>query len=168
MTPASLLLGLVTAERLAELYYARRNTAALLAQGAFEAAPGHYPAIVAMHALWLASLWWFGWDQSLNPIWLAIFLALQLFRMWILMALGRRWTTRIIVAPNAALVATGPYRFLTHPNYLVVIGEIAALPLCLGVAWIAVVFSVANALVLSVRVRAENAALTGLRHVEQG
>ncbi len=168
MTPASLLLGLVTAERLAELYYARRNTAALLAQGAFEAAPGHYPAIVAMHALWLASLWWFGWDQSLNPIWLAIFLALQLFRMWILMALGRRWTTRIIVAPNAALVATGPYRFLTHPNYLVVIGEIAALPLCLGVAWIAVVFSVANTLVLSVRVRAENAALTGLRHVEQG
>ena len=168
MTPASLLLGLVTAERLAELYYARRNTAALLAQGAFEAAPGHYPAIVAMHALWLASLWWFGWDQSLNPIWLAIFLALQLFRMWILMALGRRWTTRIIVAPNAALVATGPYRFLTHPNYLVVIGEIAALPLCLGVAWIAVIFSVANTLVLSVRVRAENAALTGLRHVEQG
>ena len=168
MTPASLLLGLVTAERLAELYYARRNTAALQAQGAFEAAPGHYPAIVAMHALWLASLWWFGWDQSLNPIWLAIFLALQLFRMWILMALGRRWTTRIIVAPNAALVATGPYRFLTHPNYLVVIGEIAALPLCLGVAWIAVVFSVANTLVLSVRVRAENAALTGLRHVEQG
>jgi methyltransferase len=78
------------------------------------------------------------------------------------MTLGRRWTTRIIV-PNAPLVTTGPYRFLSHPNYSVVIGEIAALPLCLGLPWFALIFSASNAIVLIVRVRAENAALIGLR-----
>ena len=167
MSEAVLLLALVTAERVAELLLARRNTAALLAQGAFEAAPGHYPAIVAMHALWLASLWYFGWHQPIVAIWLAIFLALQLLRLWILATLGRRWTTRVIVLPNASLVRSGPYRFLSHPNYLVVVGEIAVLPLCLGLTWVALIFSIANALVLSIRVRAENAALTGLRHVDQ-
>ena len=167
MSQAVLLLAFVTAERLAELFLARRNTAALLAQGAFEAAPGHYPAIVALHTLWLACLWYFGWDQPLVGSWLAIFLALQLLRLWILATLGRRWTTRILVLPNAPLVAGGPYRFLSHPNYVVVIGEIAVLPLCLGLPWIALVFSLANAVVLSIRIRAENVALTGLRNVDQ-
>lgn len=167
MSEAVLLLAFVTAERLAELTLARRNTAALLAQGAFEAAPGHYRAIVAMHALWLASLWCFGWHRPLAAIWLAIFVALQLLRLWTLTTLGRRWTTRIVILPNASLVASGPYRFLSHPNYLVVVGEIAVLPLCLGLTWIALIFSIANAAVLSIRIRAENAALMGLRHVDQ-
>jgi methyltransferase len=162
MTPAVVLLGAVTAERLAELWLARRNTLTLLANGASEFAPGHYPAIVLLHALWLASLWLFGWTHPLSSIWLIIFLALQVLRVWILMTLGRRWTTRIIV-PNAPLVTTGPYRFLSHPNYSVVIGEIAALPLCLGLPWFALILSASNAIVLTVRVRAENAALIGLR-----
>ena len=167
MNGAILLLAFVTAERLAELILARRNTAALLAQGAFEAAPGHYPAIVAMHALWLASLWYFGWDQPLVSIWLAIFLVLQVLRLWTLATLGRRWTTRIVILPNSSLVTSGPYRLMSHPNYLVVVGEIAVLPLALGLPWIALVFSIANAIILSIRIRAENAALTGLRHVDQ-
>ena len=83
VTPAALLLGAVTAERIAELFLARRNTAALLAKGAVEFAPGHYPAIVLMHALWLASLWIFGATRTVNPIWLAVFLALQVLRVWI-------------------------------------------------------------------------------------
>jgi methyltransferase len=166
VTPAVLLLGAVTAERLAELWLARRNTAALLAKGACEFAPRHYLAIVLLHAFWLASLWLFGWAHSLNSIWLAIFLALQVLRVWILLTLGRRWTTRIIVLRGAPLVANGPYRFLSHPNYLVVIGEIAALPLCLGLPWFALAFSIANAVILSIRVRAENAALIGLRYVK--
>ena len=159
MNPAIVLLSAVTAERLAELYWARRNTAALVAQGASEFAPEHYPAIVLLHALWLASLWIFGWVRSLNPVWLVVFLALQVLRLWTLTTLGRRWTTRIIVLPGAPLVANGPYRFMAHPNYLVVIGEIAALPLCFGLPWLSLAFSIANAGLLSLRIRAENAAL---------
>jgi methyltransferase len=167
VTPAVLLLGAVTMERIAELLIARRNTAKLLAKGAVEFAPRHYPAIVLFHALWLGGLWIFGSTSPLNPAWLAIFLALQILRAWILMTLGPRWTTRIIVLQNAPLVTSGPYRFLSHPNYFVVIGEIAALPLCLGLPWLALVSSIANAILLSIRVRAENAALTRFRHVER-
>jgi methyltransferase len=159
MSLAVLLVAFVTVERLAELWLARRNTAALLAHGAHEVSPGHYPMIVSLHALWLAGLWWFGWAAPLNLAWLAVFLILQIFRFWVLTTLGRRWTTRIIVLPGAPLVATGPYRFLSHPNYWVVIGEIAVLPLCLGLPWYALIFSAANLAVLSVRVRAENASL---------
>ena len=82
MTAAALLLGFVTAERIAELALSRRNTAALLAKGAVEFAPGHYPAIVLMHALWLASLWIFGATRMIDPPWLAVFLALQVLRVW--------------------------------------------------------------------------------------
>lgn len=165
MTLAPLLLGAVTAERLAELSIARRNTAILIGKGAFEVGSRHYPAIVAVHAFWLGSLWLFGFAQPLNPIWLAIFLVLQIVRGWILITLRHRWTTRIIVLPGLPLVTAGPYRFLSHPNYLVVIGEIAALPLCLGLPWVALIFSVANAGVLTIRIRAETAALTGARCV---
>jgi methyltransferase len=165
VTPAVVLLGLVSAERLAELWLARRNTATLLAQGAFEVAPGHYPLIVLLHACWLLGLWVIGWSHLLSQPWLMIFLALQVLRSWILLTLGRRWTTRIIVLPSTPLVATGPYRLLSHPNYAVVVCEIAVLPLCLGMPWYALVFSVMNAAILVDRIRAENAALIGLRHV---
>lgn len=167
MTSAVALLLLVTLERLAELALARRNTQALLANGAFEAAPKHYPGIVLLHAVWLASLWLVGWDRPVNGLWLAVFLALQALRVWTLATLGRRWTTRIIVVPGASLVAKGPYRFVTHPNYIVVVGEIAVLPLCLGLPWLAVFFSIANAAILSIRIRAENAALRDFSHVER-
>ena len=82
MTAAALLLGFVTAERIAELNLSRRNTAALMANGAVEFAPGHYPAIVLMHALWFASLWIFGATRMIDPAWLAIFLSLQVLRVW--------------------------------------------------------------------------------------
>lgn len=167
MTPATLLLALVTLERLAELWLARRNTKALIAAGAVEFAPGHYPLIVLLHAFWLTGLWLLGWNHPLSTVWLVIFLMLQILRVWVLATLGARWTTRIIVQPGIALVARGPYRWISHPNYLVVIGEIAVLPLCLGLPWYALVFSVANAAVLTIRIRAENAALAELRHLGQ-
>jgi methyltransferase len=167
VTGAALLLGLVTAERIAELAIARRNTTALLRAGAQEIAPGHYPAIVALHALWLAALWILGRDQPIQIFWIAAFIALQILRAWVLFTLGRRWTTRILVLPGAPLVARGPYLFLNHPNYVVVIGEIAALPLCLGLNFVAVVFSAANAIILAIRIRAEDAALSGARGVAQ-
>ena len=163
MTPAALLLAFVTLERLAELWLARRNTKALVASGAFEVASGHYPLIVLLHGLWLTGLWLFGWDNAVSVIWLAIFLLLQVVRVWVLVTLGPRWTTRIIVQPGLPLVATGPYRLMSHPNYFVVVGEIAVLPLSLGLPWFALAFSIANAAVLTIRIRAENVALTGMR-----
>ena len=163
MTPAALLLALVTLERLAELWLARRNTRALVSKGAVEVASGHYPLIVMLHAAWLAGLWLLGRQQSVVAGWLVIFLLLQVLRVWVLTTLGSRWTTRIIVQPGLPLVATGPYRWLSHPNYVVVVGEIAVLPLCLGLPWYALAFSIANAAVLTIRIRAENAALAGLR-----
>jgi methyltransferase len=161
------LLGLVTAERIAELSLSRRNTAAMLEKGAVEFAPKHHPAIVLMHALWLACLWIFGATRIINQAWLAVFLSLQVLRVWTLMTLGPRWTTRIIVLPGSALVSNGLYRIVSHPNYLVVVGEIAALPLCLGLPWFALIFSGANAMLLFIRIRAEDAAMTGSRHVER-
>ncbi len=160
MTPAILLLSFVTLARLIELWWARRNTRRLLAQGAVEHSPGHYPLIVALHAAWLAGLWLLGWSEAVSPVWLAVFIGLQLLRAWVLITLGRRWTTRILVLPGAPLVSTGPYRFLSHPNYAVVAGEIAVLPLCLGLGWYALVFSILNAAVLLIRIRAESAALS--------
>jgi methyltransferase len=163
VTAAAVLLALVTAERLAELWLARRNTAALLARGGQELGRRHYPAIVALHAVWLGGLWWFAWSHPIEPGLLAVFVLLQGLRAWVLLTLGRRWTTRIIVVPGEPLVTTGPYRLLAHPNYAVVIGEIAVLPLCLGLAWYAAIFSLANAALLAIRIRVENAALMDAR-----
>jgi methyltransferase len=160
MTWAMFILAAVTLERLGELALARRNTAALMARGAKEHAPGHYLLIVLLHAAWLGGLWLLGWDAAVSLPWIALFALLQGFRVWVLATLGPRWTTRIIVMDDAPLVRRGPYRFVSHPNYLVVIGEIAVLPLAFGLPLYAVVFSALNAAILTVRIRAENAALT--------
>jgi methyltransferase len=162
MTVALAVLAFVTLQRLAELVIARRNTARLLAQGAVEVAPGHYPLIVGLHAAWLIGLWVCALGHRLappEPILLAIFFVLQGLRLWALATLGRRWTTRIIVVPGERLVARGPYRYLSHPNYCIVVGELLVLPLVFGLVWYAVVFSALNLAVLYVRIGAENGAL---------
>jgi methyltransferase len=160
---AALLLGVVTLQRAGELVIARANTRALLARGAVEVAPSHYPLIVAVHGAWLAALWAFGRDQPVNLALLCGFLLLEAARVWVMRTLGPRWTTRIIVLPGAPLVARGPYRYLSHPNYVVVAGEIALLPLVLGLPWIAAAFTLLNAAVLAVRIRAEHGALATAR-----
>jgi methyltransferase len=157
-------LAFVTAERLVELPIARRNTARLLARGAKEYAPRHYPLIVSLHVAWLAGLWLLGWDRPIQWGWLAAFALLQVLRVWVVATLGARWTTRIIVLPGAPLVRNGPYRFLTHPNYVVVIGEIAVLPLVFGLPLYALAFSILNGIVLWIRISAENSALRGASH----
>jgi methyltransferase len=159
---ASVILALVTLQRLGELVLARHNTRALLARGGIEVGARHYPLIVAVHAGWLIALWIFGRDCPVDLLGLALFGLLQGLRVWILAALGARWTTRIIVLPEEKLVTTGPYRYLSHPNYAVVIGEIAVLPLTLHLPVVAVVFTVLNAIVLTVRIRAEARALAGV------
>lgn len=162
MRLAILILALVTAQRLGELAMARRNTARLLAAGGIEIGAGHYPIIVALHAAWLTGLWLLAWNRPANLGWLALYALLLGLRLWVLAALGARWTTRIIVVPGETLVRKGPYRFLAHPNYLVVAGEVAVLPMVFGLPPYAILFSVLNAAVLWIRIRVENAALAGL------
>jgi len=152
-------LGFVTLQRGAELLLALRNTRRLLAQGAYEAAPGHYPLIVLFHAGWLAGLWLFALDRPVQWPWLALFVLLQAGRVWVLATLGGRWTTRIIILPGAAPIRHGPYRWLAHPNYAVVAGEILVLPLVFGLWVYALGFSALSAILLAVRIRAENRAI---------
>lgn len=157
--PAILILAFVTLQRLAELAIARRNTTRLLARGAFEVAPGHYPLIVAVHAGWLLSLWWIAPGREIAWPLIAVFVLLQAGRLWVLASLGERWTTRIIILPGAPLVTGGPFRFVSHPNYAIVVAEIAVLPLAFGLWQVALIFSLLNAAVLAIRIRAENRAL---------
>jgi methyltransferase len=157
---AAVILALVTLQRLGELMLARHNTKALLARGAFEVGGAHYPFIVTLHAVWLIALWAFGRNQPVNPFALAAYVMLQGLRVWVLATLGPRWTTRIIVVPGEPLVARGPYRYLSHPNYAIVAAEIALLPLALQLPLLALVFTFFNALVLAVRIRAEAHALS--------
>lgn len=159
MTLGIVILALVTLQRLGELWLSNRNTRRLLARGAHEVGAGHYPLIVAVHASWLASLWWLAPGRLVDGFWLGMYVLLEIGRIWVLATLGPRWTTRIIVLPQARLVRRGPYRFLNHPNYVVVVGEIAVLPLVFGLWQVALLFSLLNAAALLIRIREENRAL---------
>lgn len=159
MIVSILILGLVTAQRLGELVVARRNTRRLLAAGGIERGAEHYPLMVGLHGAWLAGLWLLAWDRAPNLVWVAVYGVLEVLRVWVLMSIGSRWTTRIIVVPGETLVRKGPYRLIGHPNYAVVVGEIAVLPLVFGLTAYAVVFSLLNASLLWLRIRAEEAAL---------
>lgn len=160
-----LFLLLIAVERLIELVVARRNAAWSFDRGGREFGRGHYPFIVALHTLLLVScaveVWtahrpfipWLGWTM------VAVVVASTVVRWWCVSLLGHHWNPRLIVIPDAPLVTRGPYRWVHHPNYTAVVAEVAALPLVHS-AWVtAIVFSIANALVLTVRIRAENAAL---------
>jgi methyltransferase len=112
-----------------------------------------------LHSAWLAGLWLLAPRQPINLLWLAIFIGLQGLRVWVLASLKDRWTTRIIVLPGAPLIKTGLYRLMPHPNYAIVAGEIFSLPMAFGLPAYAVLFSLINACVLMIRIRAENRAL---------
>lgn len=161
-TATLLFLGFIVVQRLSELVIAKRNTKRLLAEGAYEVGAAHYPAMVAMHSLWIGGLIVFGYDQQISFAWLTVFAVLQAFRVWILATLGHRWTTRIIVHP-APLIVRGPFKYLKHPNYALVVAEIFVAPMVLGLVWLAVVFSALNAVMLWVRIRAEEPALAPMR-----
>jgi methyltransferase len=165
----TVILALVVVQRLVELAYAERNTRALLKRGAVEVGRAHYPFIVALHALWLLAIVIM---LPPNPMirWspLALFLMLQAGRIWVIATLGPYWTTRIITLAGAPLVRSGPYRFVRHPNYLIVAGEIAVLPLVFGELAVCLVFSVLNAALLLWRIRQEDAALSLRRTGDTG
>jgi len=156
--------GLVALERLAELWIARRNTRALLEAGGVEAGGRHYPLIVALHAAWLLAIpLTVPPEATVSVPLLALFVLLQGCRAWVLLSLGRYWTTRVITVPGAPLVRRGPYRFMRHPNYLVVAAEIVVLPLAFGAWTVAVLFSGLNAALLTWRISVEDQALAPRR-----
>ncbi len=153
------LVAFLVAQRLVELVVAQRNTVRLRAAGAVEFGASHYAWIVGLHVTWLSALWFAGRNHTIDRYWLAAFVLLQAARIWTIASLGGRWTTRVLVLPGAAPVARGPYRFLRHPNYWIVIAEIAVVPLSLGLPGIAALFSSLNAALLFWRIRVENQAL---------
>jgi methyltransferase len=154
-------LVLVAAQRFLELVLSRRNTARLLVQGAREVGAAHYPLLIGFHVLWLGAvaLWVWLHPPVLNLACAGIYVLLQAARTWTMVSLGPYWTTRIITLPGAPLVRRGPYRFLRHPNYVIVVLEIAVLPLAFGAWPVAALFSPLNAVILGIRVHAENVAL---------
>lgn len=154
------IVGVVALQRLGELWLSRRNTRRLLGQGGVEHGARHYPLIVALHLAWLAALvLWVDADTAPSWPFLVLYLALQLARVWTLWSLGRFWSARVITLPSAPLVRRGPYRFLRHPNYVVVSAEIAVLPLVFGAWELALGFTLANLAILRHRITVENAAL---------
>ena len=158
--------------RLAELRIARRNFRSLLGRGGVEAGAEHYPWMVLFHVLFLAAcplevrLLGRPFLPALAAVMLALLVLAALLRWWVISSLEGRWTTRVVVLPGTPPVTRGPYRFLRHPNYLAVIAEILALPL-VHTAWLtALVFTLANAVVLRARIRAEEAALARASNYE--
>lgn len=163
-TSSEIILALVLIQRLCELYYAQSNTRKLIAAGGVEHGADHYPFVVLVHSAWIAALL-FLVPPGTPPDWpwLAVYIALQGLRAWVMVTLGRFWTTRVITLPGAPLVARGPYRFIRHPNYAVVALEIFVLPMVFGQIWIALVFSALNAAVLYQRIRVEDEVLARRR-----
>lgn len=172
MITYALLIVAVAVERLVELAVSKRNLAWARARGGIERGFGHYPFMVFLHSALLIACIVEGSFRSFEPAlgWtmLAVVLLAQTLRWWCITVLGPRWNTRVVVVPGLPLVARGPYRWLRHPNYVAVVAEGIALPLVRS-AWItAVVFTVANAALLSVRIRCENAALAEASAMQPG
>ena len=160
MSPLYLIVGFLVLQRLVELVVARRNRRALAARGAIEYGRRHYPVLVALHAGWLLAL--LGTIDPQTPVSIplfGVFVLLECGRVWVIATLGSRWTTRIMVVPGAKRIRTGPYRYVDHPNYLIVCGEIAVVPLMFGAWPLALVASALNLLALRTRIRIENQAL---------
>ncbi|HVZ14165.1 MAG TPA: isoprenylcysteine carboxylmethyltransferase family protein [Bauldia sp.] len=162
---AYVLLALVVVQRLAEVAYDRRNSRALMARGAREFGANHYPVMVVLHTAWLAAMAVLtAPNPPIRPWWLALLALCQAGRVWCVASLGPYWTTRIVVLEGSEPVTRGPYRYLRHPNYLIVAFEVPALPMALSLPWVAAVFGVLNLALLAHRIRVEDAARAPLAH----
>ncbi len=164
MTLAQWIVLAIALLRAAELVHSERNARRLLSMGGQAVGDRHYPAIVGLHALWLLALWWAGRTLP-APDWLlfGLFVLLKLGRLWVIATLGRFWTTRIITLPGAPLVRSGPYRWVRHPNYLIVALEVPLLLYAFDAPALAVLFGSANILLLVHRIRVEEDALRSRR-----
>ncbi|EMT46591.1 MULTISPECIES: isoprenylcysteine carboxyl methyltransferase family protein [Anoxybacillus] len=161
---------LLIIQRISELCWAKRNEHWMKRRGALEFGQNHYKYMVGMHSLFFISLLLEGMRKRPSPLWsilLKIFIVLQLFRLWTIASLGRYWNTKIIVLPEAERIQKGPYRWLRHPNYFVVVFELIIIPLMFQAYWTAAIFTICNAYLLSVRIRAEERALCLLKSPSQ-
>jgi methyltransferase len=166
MIAAYVILAVVALQRLSELPLAAHNTKRLLAQGGVEIGHKHYPLFIVLHAGWLVAIFLaLPRNPTIHWLPLAGYFLLGIMRAWVIVTLGPYWTTRIITLPDAPLIRNGPYRFMRHPNYCIVIGEVALLPLVFGEIGVAIVFSVLNAALLFWRIRIENSALAPRREM---
>jgi methyltransferase len=146
-------------QRLTELYISKKNEKWLLAQGAIEYGRGHYPYIVALHTFFIISLigeYYLTGGQPISYIALSLFIMLLMFKYWVLSSLGPYWNTRIYRVPGSFAVKKGPYKLFKHPNYVDVVCEIAIIPLVFHLYYTAIIFSVLNGIMLSVRIKVEN------------
>lgn len=160
LPPLVWILALVVLQRLGELVVANRNTARLMARGAREVGAAHYPLFILLHASWLVAIA-LTTPLDRQPNWplIGVFVLLQGLRIWVVTTLGPYWTTRVITLDDAPLVRKGPFRLVRHPNYWVVCGEIAVLPLAFGNWPVALVWTLLNAILLRHRIRVETEAL---------
>lgn len=157
---ALIVLIYVVVQRLLELPYSNANTKRLLAEGGKEYGAKHYPLFILLHGGWLIAIAVFARPAPLPTAWLlAAFFLSQIFRFWTLFSIGRWWTTRIISAPHFPRVKRGPYLLMSHPNYTVVVIEVAVLPLLFGAPIVAILFSILNAGLLWWRIRIEGEVL---------
>lgn len=148
--------------RIVELIIARRNEKWMRAQGALEYGQAHYPFIVALHSLFFVSLiveYTFSDKQHFDPILILVYLLVVTVKFWVIGSLGKYWNTKILRIPNAVLVKKGLYKYIKHPNYILVVAELLLIPLCFQLYFTAIVFGLLNALMLSVRIKEENRVL---------
>jgi methyltransferase len=162
VTPAELFVGVILLQRLVELWLAHANARHLLEAGGVEHGADHYHRLVIMHGAVLFVLAYQAPSATLHPWFAAAYLTVLPLRAWSIASLGRFWTTRVITLPGAAPVARGPYRWTKHPIYVVVALELGLAPLALGLWWLALAATIANALLMRERLRVENAALAAL------
>jgi len=169
MTWHDAIVAFIALQRLAELVHSRRNIARLLAEGAVLVAEPSYPWLVATHTAWILALAFaVPADAAVSPLFLALYIVLLGLRVWVMASLGRYWCTRIVTLAGAPLVRRGPYRFLRHPNYVVVAGEILVAPLIFGAWEIALIFTVLNGILIWLRIRKEDAVLAERRAASSG
>jgi methyltransferase len=146
--------------RLTELYISRRNEKWLLSQGAIEYGRGHYPFVVALHTCFIISLvveyFFVGGQHPVSYVFLVLIILVLLFKWRLMSSLGKYWNTKIYRIPGSVAVRKGPYKFIRHPNYVDVVCEIAMIPLVFHLYYTAVIFSLLNAIMLTVRITAEN------------
>lgn len=171
MIPFLVIISVIMIQRLLELVIARRNEKWMKEQGALEFGSNHYLYIVLMHSLFFLVLIFenFAFSREISPIWpllAVVFVFAQLIRIWAISSLGRYWNTKIIVLPNVDVVRKGPYRFIKHPNYVVVTIELMVVPLFFGAYITASLFTLLNVLMLSIRIPAEEKALRELTEYE--
>ena len=157
-------MSFVIAQRIAELVIANKNMRYAKSLRGYEVGKEHYPFMVILHVLFLGCLiieTMQKGDLQVKPIpvFLALFFMAQVIRIWVIASLGKMWNTRIIINPNSKPVTKGPYRYIRHPNYFVVILEIVSLPLSFGAIWTAIIFSGLNLVLLKIRIKAEEEGL---------